>query len=62
MPARRQWTPPLEIEYHLTFYSSTVGDKDMIPQEAAVKVLYIAVVAIVVGGVLNYTLKKRRKR
>lgn len=34
----------------------------MIPQEAAVKVLYIAVVAIVVGGVLNYTLKKRRKR
>jgi hypothetical protein len=53
---------PLEIEYHLTFYSGTVGDKDMIPQEAAVKVLYIAIAVIVVGGILNYALKKRRKQ
>ena len=52
---------PVEIEYHLTFYSNTIDDKDAIPQEAAVKVLYIAVVIIVIGGILNYVLKKRRK-
>ena len=53
---------PVEIEYTLVFYSNTVSDKDAIPQEAAIKVLYIAVAVIVVGGVLNHVLKKRRKR
>lgn len=53
---------PVEVEYALTFYSGTVADKDAIPQEAAIKVLYIAIVIIVVGGVLNHVLKKRRKR
>ena len=53
---------PVEIDYALTFYSSTVSDKDAIPQEAAIKVLYIALVVIVVGGILNYALKKRQKR
>ena len=53
---------PVEIEYQLTFYSATIDDKDAIPQEAAIKVLYIALVIIVVGGILNYVLKKRKKR
>lgn len=53
---------PVEVEYSLTFYSSTVDDKDAIPQEAAIKVLIIALIIIVVGGILNYVLKKRRKR
>ena len=53
---------PVEIEYHLTFYSATIDDKDAIPQEAAIKVLWIALIVIVVGGILNYVLKKRRKR
>ena len=53
---------PVEIEYHLTFYSNTIDDKDAIPQEAAIKVLGIALVVIVVGGILNYVLKKRQKR
>ena len=53
---------PVEIEYYLTFYSTTVDDKDAIPQEAAIKVLIIALVIIIVGGILNYVLKKRRKR
>lgn len=53
---------PVEIEYHLTFYSSTIDDKDAIPQEAAIKVLWIALAIIVAGGILNYVLKKRRKR
>jgi hypothetical protein len=53
---------PVEVEYNFTFYSDTVDDKDAIPQEAAIKVLMIALVIIVVGGVLNYVLKKRRKQ
>ena len=53
---------PVEVEYHLTFYSTTVDDKDAIPQEAAIKVLWIALAIIVVGGVLNHVLKKRKKR
>ncbi len=53
---------PVEIEYHLTFYSGTIDDKDAIPQEAAIKVLYIALAVIVVGGILNHVLKKRKRR
>jgi len=53
---------PVEIEYHLTFYSTTIDNKDAIPQEAAIKVLWIALAIIVIGGVLNYVLKKRKKR
>ena len=53
---------PVEIEYNLTFYSATIGDKDNIPQEAAIKVLELALVIIVAGGILNYALKKRRKQ
>ena len=53
---------PVEIEYHLTFYSATIGDKDLIPQEAAIKVLELALALIIVGGILNYILKKRRKQ
>ena len=53
---------PVEIDYYLTFYSNTVDDKDAIPQEAAIKVLEIAIIVIVIGGVLNHVLKKRRKR
>ena len=53
---------PVEVEYFLTFYSNTIDDVDAIPQEAAIKVLMIAIVVIAVGGVLNHVLKKRRKR
>ena len=53
---------PVEIEYYLTFYSDTVDDVDAIPQEAAIKVLGLAIIVIVVGGILNYALKRRRKR
>ncbi len=50
----------LEIEYALTFYSDTVGEKGAIPQEAAKLVLVIAAAIIVGGGVLNYFVKKHR--
>lgn len=52
---------PLEIEYTLTFYSESLGDKSQIPQEAAKKVLYISLAIIIVGGVLNHFVKKKRK-
>ena len=52
---------PVEIEYSLTFYQSTIGDKGLIPQEAAKKVLIFALIIIVAGGILNYFVKKNRK-
>ena len=52
---------PVEINYMLTFYRDTVGNKGEIPQEAAKKVLIIGLVIIVLGWVINYFLKKGRK-
>lgn len=52
---------PVEIEYKLTFYEDSIGGKSQIPQEAAIDVLIIAAIIIVVGGILNYFVKKRRK-
>ena len=52
---------PLEIEYTLTFYSESVGSKSLIPQEAAKKVLWLSAAIIVLGGILNYFVKKKRK-
>ena len=53
---------PVEIRYELTFYSMTIGSKGRIPQEAAKKVLIIAAAILVVGGVLNFILKRKRKK
>ncbi len=53
---------PVEIQYVLTFYAESVGEKGQIPQESAKMVLVIAGVIIVVGGVLNWFVKKRRKK
>ena len=52
---------PLEIEYALTFYSDTVGGVSRIPQEATKTVLIIALVIMVVGGIANYFVKRRRQ-
>ena len=52
---------PVEIEYNLTFYKDTIGEKGLIPQEAAKKVLMIALVVILVGAVFNHIIKSRRK-
>ena len=51
---------PHEVEYTLIFYAETIGPKSQLPQEAAKKVVYIALVIIVGGGILNHILKKRR--
>ncbi len=53
---------PVEIEYQLTFYEDTVGSKSQIPQEAAINVLIVSVVIIVIGGILNIVIKRRRKQ
>jgi hypothetical protein len=52
---------PIEIEYTLTFYSETLGDRSRIPQEAAKKVLAISLAIIVVGAILNHFVKRRRR-
>lgn len=53
---------PVEIKYELTFYEDSIGSKRQIPQEAAVDVLVVALVIILLGGVLNFVLKRRRKQ
>ncbi len=53
---------PVEIEYALTFYESSIGEKSQVPQEAAIYVLRIALIIIVAGGVLNLIVKRRRKQ
>ena len=53
---------PVEIRYEMTFYSLTTGPKGRIPQEAAKKVLIIAVIILVVGFVLNLVIKKTRAK
>ncbi len=53
---------PHEIEYVVHFYSETLGSKSSLPQEAAKRVLAMAAVIIVAGGILNYFVKKRARR
>ena len=52
---------PVEIEYMLTFYAESIGDRSQIPQEAAKKVLAISLAIIVLGAVLNHFVKKKRR-
>lgn len=52
---------PHEIEYTFTFYGETVGDKSALPQEAAKKVVLIALAIIVGGGILNHFVKKKMR-
>ena len=52
---------PVEIEYTLTFYKDTIGSKSRVPQEGALRVLAGAAVFIVVGGIINHFIKKRRR-
>ena len=52
---------PHEIEYTLTFYSDSIGSKSQLPQEAAKRVVGVAMVIIVCGGILNYFVNKRNR-
>lgn len=53
---------PVAIHYSITFYADTIGNKGLIPQEAAKKVIILAAIITVVGGILNYFVKKRKKK
>lgn len=52
---------PHEIRYNLTFFSDSIGSKSELPQEAAKRVLIIALVIIVGGGILNHFVNKKRR-
>lgn len=51
---------PVEIAYELTFLVDSIADRSELPQDAALRVLYMAAAIIVVGGVLNAYVKRRR--
>ena len=52
---------PHEIKYTLTFYSDSIGSKSQMPQEAAKRVVAVALVIIIGGGILNYFVNKRNR-
>ena len=52
---------PHEIDYTLTFYEASIGSKGQLPQEAAKRVVAVALVIIIGGGILNYFVNKRNR-
>lgn len=52
---------PHEINYTLYFYSDSIGSKRQMPREAAKRVLIIALVIIIGGGILNHFVNKKRR-
>lgn len=52
---------PHEINYTLTFYSDSIGSKSQMPQEAAKRVVAVALLIIIDGGILNYFVNKRNR-
>lgn len=52
---------PHEINYTLTFYSDSIGSKSQMPQEAAKRVVAVALLIIIGGGILNYFVNKRNR-
>lgn len=52
---------PVEIQYELTFLVDSIADRSELPQDAAIRVLYMAGAIIAVGGILNAYVKRRRE-
>ena len=52
---------PHEINYTLTFYEDSIGSKGQLPQEAAKRVVAVALAIIVGGGILNYFVNIRNR-
>ena len=52
---------PHEINYTLTFYEDSIGSMGQLPQEAAKRVVAVALAIIVGGGILNYFVNKRNR-
>ncbi len=52
---------PHEVAYSLLFYSDSIGSRGQMPQEAAKRVVIMALIIIVGGGILNHILKKKSR-
>lgn len=52
---------PHEIHYTFTFFSESIGPKSRLPQEAAMRVVLLALAIIAIGGILNYYVNKKRR-
>ena len=52
---------PHEIKYTLTFDPSSIDSKSSLPQEGAKRVLIMAAIIIIGGGILNHFVNERRK-
>ena len=55
------WGHLMKLIYTLTFYEASIGSKGQLPQEAAKRVVAVAMVIIVGGGILNYFVNKRNR-
>lgn len=53
---------PREIQYEIICYSDSIGSKGALPQESAKRVLIMAAIIIVIGGILNHYVKKKRSQ
>ena len=53
---------PVAIGYKLTFYYDSISTRNKIPQEAARGVIIIAALVAIIGGILNYILKRRAEK
>lgn len=51
---------PHEVSYTLIFYADSIGSKSQMPQEAAKRVVVIAIFIIVGGGILNHFVNKKK--
>ena len=53
---------PHEVPYVLTFDPASIASKSTLPQEGAKRVLIMAAVIIIGGGILNHFVNERRKQ
>jgi len=53
---------PHEVQYVLTFDPASIASKSTLPQEGAKRVLIMAAIIIVGGGILNHFVNERRKQ
>ncbi len=52
---------PHEVQYVLTFDPASIASKSTLPQEGAKRVLIMAAIIIIGGGILNHIVNERRK-
>ena len=53
---------PHEINYTFTFYSDSIGSVSQMPQEAAKRVVIMALIIIIGGGILNHYVNRKCKK